>query len=76
MLDKVENLLMTYAILFVIFLLFVISAVALVGPLILGLLISPYCFLIYVFSLLLSPLMVAAWMLLPSMIKISKEDNE
>lgn len=74
MIDKVEKLLMTYAVIFVVLLLFILSVATLFGPLILGLLISPYCFLIYIFSLLISPLVIAAWMLLPSIIKITKED--
>lgn len=55
-------------------LLFAITLFALFGPLILGLYVKPECFLLYIGSFVMSPLILLMWTEWPEVISDLKED--
>ncbi len=72
--DKIEKMLYFYLFIFYVILVTVLVLTFVVGPLILGLLFSPYWFLGYIVTAIMAPLLIAVATLTPSIYRLLMED--
>jgi len=73
--DKIEKISNWYLLCLLIFLCIVTTICLLVGPLLLGLLVSPYLFLMYILTLSLEPIVILIFISIPDFYKVLIADN-
>ena len=72
--DKIEKMLYFYLFIFYVILVTVFISAFVAGPLILGLLFSPYWFLGYIFTAIMAPILVLIVTMTPSIYRLLMEE--